>query len=55
MSLTALQIRKALPSVKPYKLSDGMGLLLLVNPSGSKLWRFRYRWRGKENSLLFVN
>lgn len=34
-----------------YKLTDGMGLTLLVESSGSKLWRFRYRYAGKENML----
>ena len=53
MSLTALQVSKAQPSDRPYKLFDGMGLFLLVKPSGSKLWRFRYRWGGKEKGLSF--
>jgi len=36
---------------KPFKLSDGGGLHLLVQPNGSKLWRFRYRFAGRENML----
>jgi hypothetical protein len=39
--LTALAIENAKPRDKPYKLSDGNGLHLLVEPTGSKLWRFR--------------
>jgi hypothetical protein len=33
---------------KPYKLTDGNGLHLLV---GSKLWRLRYRFGGKQLML----
>jgi integrase len=50
--LTALAIQNAKPKEKPYKLSDGDGLHLLVNPNGSKLWRFRYQF-GKEKMLSF--
>jgi hypothetical protein len=49
--LTALAIENAKPKAKPYKLSDGNGLHLLVNPNGSKLWRLRYRFGGKQNML----
>jgi integrase len=50
--LTDTAIRKATPKVKPYKLSDGAGLHLLVMPIGSKLWRFRYYTSGKKESML---
>lgn len=53
MVLTVFAIEKAKPREKPYKLSDGNGLALLVQPNGSKLWRFRYRFGGKENMLTF--
>jgi hypothetical protein len=53
MVLTVFAIDKAKPTNKPYKLSDGQGLALLVEPNGSKLWRFRYRFAGKENMLTF--
>ncbi|MFC0708520.1 Arm DNA-binding domain-containing protein [Azorhizophilus paspali] len=36
---------------KPYKITIGQGLALLVNPSGSKQWRFRYRFGGVAKSL----
>jgi integrase len=36
---------------KPYKLTDGNGLHLLINPNGSKLWRLRYRFVGKQLML----
>jgi integrase len=51
MSLTFLEVRNAKSKDKPYKLSDGEGLYLLINPSGSKLWRFKYRFDGKEKLL----
>jgi hypothetical protein len=51
MPLTSLALQNAKPKEKPYKLSDGDGLFLLVQPSGRKLWRFRYRFAGKENTL----
>lgn len=43
--------RNAAPGAKPYKLSDGKGLFLLVNPNGSKWWRLKYRVTGKEKLL----
>lgn len=49
--LTDVQIRKAKPAEKAYKLSDSGGLFLLVAKSGSKLWRLKYRFRGKEKLL----
>ena len=43
MSLTDTAIKKAKPSEKHVKLSDGKGLYLLANPVGSKLWRWQNR------------
>jgi hypothetical protein len=51
MLLTALAIQNARPQAKPHKLADGDGLCLLVGPHGKKLWRFRYRFAGRENML----
>jgi integrase len=51
MSLTDLVIRNAKPREKAYKLGDGRGLYLLVEPNGSKLWRFKYRFVGKVRKL----
>lgn len=48
MFLSDFKIKKAKPSDKPYKLFDGGGLYLLINPNGSKLWRLKYRYLGKE-------
>lgn len=53
MHLTHFAITKAKPKSKSYKLSDGAGLYLLIEPNGSKLWRFRYRFAGRENMLTF--
>lgn len=44
-------IEAAKPRDKPYKLTDGSGLHLLINPNGSKLWRFRHRFCGKQLML----
>ncbi|MNZ46552.1 putative prophage CPS-53 integrase [compost metagenome] len=51
MSLTDSAIKAAKPQEKPYKLSDAHGLYLLINPNGSKLWKFKYRIAGKEKKL----
>jgi len=51
MSLSELAVRKAKPSAKPYKLFDGDGLFLSVQPSGGKWWRYKYRFAGKEKLL----
>lgn len=51
MALTDLAIRKAKPRAKPYKMGDARGLFLLVQPSGGRLWRFKYRFAGKERKL----
>jgi integrase len=51
MALTDVAIRKIKPTEKPCKLADGGGLYLLVNPGGSKWWRFKYRFGGKEKLL----
>ena len=51
MPLSDAAIRAAKSKNKPYKLADGKGLFLLVNPNGSKLWRFKYAYLGKEKSL----
>lgn len=53
MPLTDSAIKTAKPKDKPYKLSDTHGMYLLINPSGSKLWRLKYRVEGKEKGLAF--
>lgn len=51
MALTELKIKSEKPRVKAFKLSDGEGLYLLVNPNGSRYWRLKYRIDGKEKLL----
>lgn len=51
MPLSDTQIRNSKPREKPIKLSDFDGLHLLINPSGSRLWRLKYRFGGKEKLL----
>ena len=51
MALTDLQVKNAKPTVKPYKLSDGGGLFLLVHSNGGRYWRLAYRFGGKQKNL----
>ncbi|ELY4196361.1 tyrosine-type recombinase/integrase [Cronobacter sakazakii] len=51
MKLNARQVDTAKPKDKPYKLADGGGLYLLVNPNGARYWRLKYRVAGKEKLL----
>lgn len=53
MPLSEFAARKAKPSEKAYKLTDGGGLFLHVQPSGSKLWRLKYRFDDKGKLLSF--
>jgi integrase len=53
MTLTVVEIKSAKPKEKPYKMADEKGLYLLVNPNGSKLWKFKYRFSGVEKKLSF--
>lgn len=52
--LSDAKVRALKPMDKPYKRADFDGLFVLVNPNGSKLWRFKYRWMKKEKLLSFV-
>ena len=51
MKLSDPAVRKAKPEAKSYKLSDGGGMYLEVMPNGSKYWRLKYRFMGKEKRL----
>lgn len=51
--LSDVQINKAKPGEKAYKLYDGFGLALLVTPKGGKLWRFRYHFNKRSYDLTF--
>lgn len=50
-TLDAKTVQNAKPTEKAYKLFDGAGLFLLVQPTGSKLWRLKYRFDGREKLL----
>lgn len=49
--LTNTAIQQAKIKSKPFKLFDGAGLFLLVQPQGRKYWRMAYRFAGKEKVL----
>ncbi|EFT8136439.1 Arm DNA-binding domain-containing protein, partial [Salmonella enterica subsp. enterica serovar Muenchen] len=51
MPLNDMQIRRAKPETKAYTFGDGQGLSLLIEPNGSKSWRFRYRFAGKPKMI----
>ncbi|HBR6446958.1 tyrosine-type recombinase/integrase [Klebsiella pneumoniae] len=53
MKLNARQVDAAKPKEKAYKLADGAGLYLEVVPSGSRYWRMKYRFNGKEKRMAF--
>ena len=48
MPLSSLKAKQAKPKERDYKLSDEKGLYLLVAKTGSKYWRLKYRFGGKE-------
>lgn len=51
MPLSDTAVRNAKPIDRPYKVPDEKGLFLLVHPNGSKYWRQKYRFGGKEKML----
>ena len=53
MALNIPQIKNAKILDKQYKLADAGGLYLLIHPNGSKYWRLKYRYLGKEKVMAF--
>jgi len=53
MALTIKEIENARPKAKKYKMLDGGGLSLLVLPTGTKLWLWRYQFNGGEKNMTF--
>ncbi|MFW6011081.1 MAG: Arm DNA-binding domain-containing protein, partial [Desulfosalsimonas sp.] len=51
MPLSDVKIKGFKPASRSYKAFDGGGLYLEVTPSGSKLWRYKYRFNGKSKKL----
>ncbi|MCL1908871.1 MAG: Arm DNA-binding domain-containing protein [Holophagaceae bacterium] len=52
MKLSDINIKRAKPTEKSYKLFDGNGLYLQVEPTGTKVWRYKYRFEGKDNGHI---
>lgn len=53
MALTDTKVRAAKPEANDYSLVDGDGMSLLIKPNGSKYWRFRFRFGGKQHLMAF--
>ncbi|MCG5236284.1 tyrosine-type recombinase/integrase [Xanthobacter oligotrophicus] len=53
MPLSDIAVRNAKGRDKAFKLSDGGGLFLQVNPDGGRLWRMAYRFDKKQKLLAF--
>ena len=53
MALTDTKVRSAKPEAKEYSLVDGDGMFMLIHPNGSKYWRFRFRFGGKQHLMAF--
>ncbi len=51
MALSDVQIRSLKPADKLYKVTDEKGLYLEVSPNGSKLWRYKYLYMGKNKRI----
>ena len=49
--LTDTEIKRAKAAEKAYSMGDGGGLYLWVKPTGGKLWRWSYRFEGKEKLM----
>jgi hypothetical protein len=53
MALTDTEIRRAKTKTSACRMSDGGGLYLFVTPPGGKLWRWKYRFEGREKLMSF--
>lgn len=51
MALSDMQVRSLKPTDKVYKVTDERGLYLEISPSGSKLWRYKYLYMGKDKRI----
>lgn len=51
--LTDTEIRRAKPREVVYRMTDGRGLYLQMTPAGGKLWRYKYRYEGREKLMTF--
>ena len=53
VALTIKEIENAKPKDKKYKLTDGGGLCILIQPWGGKVWLWPYRFNGAEKNMTF--
>ncbi len=53
MPLTDTKLRSLKPGAKPYKQADSLGLYVVVQPNGSRLWRLNYSFAGRRKTLAF--
>lgn len=51
MALTDLKVQSIKAADRPLKITDGDGLYLHISPSGTKTWRFDYRFDSKRYTL----
>jgi hypothetical protein len=51
MALSDVAIRSLKPQEKPYKKADERGLYLIVNPNGSRWWRFKCQFENREKGI----
>lgn len=51
MALSDAKLRALKPGMKPIKIADSGGLMIVVMPNGSRLWRLAYRFSGKQKQL----
>jgi integrase len=51
--LSTLDVKRAVPRERSYKITDGRGLYLQVEPNGSKYWRLKYCFNRKQKTLSF--
>ena len=49
--LTDTKIRTLKPKAAAYRIADSNGLVIEVRPTGSKAWRYRYRYDGKASMV----
>jgi integrase len=53
--LTDTKIKSLKPKAKQYRVADSHGLVIEINPNGSKLWRHRYRFNSKATMMSLGN
>jgi integrase len=51
MALSDAKLRVLKPAERPYKVADSGGLHVVVATSGSRFWRYAYRFDGKQKDL----